>query len=451
MVTWLHSFKSAILRVCLMGAALSAVLNNGGSSIAAEPETRVADTVAIEKTAAELEAAMTNQMNALTQEQPANASADKYHVNIPLASGVIVLSIIAFRLMASRFAGSLAQKFDPWAPKRSEDDPEAEERAFSEFAEKFANGPAAACACASDSNATHEIDTDIFGRIDATDRLAEPAPVPRIDPLQEFRRNTPKEIATMRSILSGLSSAADPVAKQKSLTELVGAVAVLKGQASKPPLRPFWQVSSALEGLLGQLAKKPAEITSSALRTIANALDLLNSLCQPDIKPELATEPAVRVLAVDDDAVCRHAISFALQKVLSPPDLASDGQAALALASELSYDVIFLDVEMPGMDGFELCSRLHATNANKATPVVFVTRHSDFDSRAKSSLSGGRELIGKPFLTFEIAVKALTMVMRRRLQANECEKMAIGGQGSPKPAIRSPKKAETANSAVPCA
>jgi hypothetical protein len=46
---------------------------------------------------------------------------------------------------------------------------------------------------------------------------------------------------------------------------------------------------------------------------------------------------------------------------------------------------------------------------------VFVTRHSDFDSRAKSTLSGGQALIGKPYLAFEITVKALTLALRGRL------------------------------------
>ena len=57
---------------------------------------------------------------------------------------------------------------------------------------------------------------------------------------------------------------------------------------------------------------------------------------------------------------------------------------------------------------------------------MFVTRHSDFESRAKSSLSGARDLMGKPFLTFEVAVKALTMVMRRRLEADPREKTDSG-------------------------
>jgi CheY-like chemotaxis protein len=180
---------------------------------------------------------------------------------------------------------------------------------------------------------------------------------------------------------------------------------------------PVWQLSSALDGLVNQLVSKPANVNPSTLRTIASAVDLLSALCIRGLRPDLATEPPVRLLAVDDDAISRHAISFALKKVFKEPELANDGKAGLALAEQNPYDVIFLDVEMPGMDGFELCSKIHDATINKKTPVVFVTRHSDINSRAKSSMTGGRELIGKPFLIFEVAVKALTLVMRSRLEA----------------------------------
>ena len=71
------------------------------------------------------------------------------------------------------------------------------------------------------------------------------------------------------------------------------------------------------------------------------------------------------------------------------------------------------------MDGFELCSELHKSGKNKATPVVFVTQHSDFDTRAKSTKVSKQELIAKPFLVFEIAVKALTLVLVARHRIHE--------------------------------
>jgi CheY-like chemotaxis protein len=76
--------------------------------------------------------------------------------------------------------------------------------------------------------------------------------------------------------------------------------------------------------------------------------------------------------------------------------------------------VIFLDIEMPGMDGFELYSKIRETAPNCSTPIVFVTGHTDFDSRAKSAMLGANELIAKPFLAFEITVKSLTLVLKGR-------------------------------------
>ena len=76
------------------------------------------------------------------------------------------------------------------------------------------------------------------------------------------------------------------------------------------------------------------------------------------------------------------------------------------------YDLVFLDVEMPGMNGFELCKRLRSMPLHAKTPVIFVTALSGFESRAKSSLSGGDDFIGKPFSYIELAVKGLIYVLK---------------------------------------
>ena len=69
------------------------------------------------------------------------------------------------------------------------------------------------------------------------------------------------------------------------------------------------------------------------------------------------------------------------------------------------FDLIFLDVEMPGLTGLELCVKIRAMEPNRSTPIVFVTSHSDFGSRAQSALSGGNDFIAKPFLLVEVALK----------------------------------------------
>ena len=79
---------------------------------------------------------------------------------------------------------------------------------------------------------------------------------------------------------------------------------------------------------------------------------------------------------------------------------------------ENPFDLIFLDAEMPGLNGFELCGELRKLPTNKATPVIFVTSLTKFEVRAQSSLAGGNDLIAKPFLMMELAVKALTYLLK---------------------------------------
>lgn len=241
---------------------------------------------------------------------------------------------------------------------------------------------------------------------------------PRIvaDSLQEFFDSAPGQLTSFRALFSEISRAPDDAARQQIVLKFLHQVRGLKESSQMPGLLPVWLMSCALEGLLKQLSNNASDVTLSVLGTAAGAVDLLEALCTRSLKPNLATEPPVRLLAVDDDAASRLAISFALKKAFNEPDLAPDGEAALALAARQTYDVIFLEVEMPGMDGFELCKKIHETVHNRTTPVVFVTRQSDFTSRAKSTLSGGKDLIAKPYLAFEITVKALTLALRARLQ-----------------------------------
>ena len=75
------------------------------------------------------------------------------------------------------------------------------------------------------------------------------------------------------------------------------------------------------------------------------------------------------------------------------PIAVDNPQAAYNLLIETRFDLIFLDVDMPGMNGFELCSKLRMLPPHKLTPVVFVTSLNDLESRANSTMSGGNDLI----------------------------------------------------------
>jgi CheY-like chemotaxis protein len=85
---------------------------------------------------------------------------------------------------------------------------------------------------------------------------------------------------------------------------------------------------------------------------------------------------------------------------------------ALKWLQETRFDLVLLDIKMPGMDGFELCRRLRLLPGYEKTPVIYLTSHSDFENRARSVLDGGNELIAKPVLPLELVVKAVALLLR---------------------------------------
>ena len=85
---------------------------------------------------------------------------------------------------------------------------------------------------------------------------------------------------------------------------------------------------------------------------------------------------------------------------------------ALKWLKETRFDLVLLDIEMPGMDAFGLCRRLRLLPGYEKLPVIYLTSQSDFESRARSMLDGGTELIAKPVLPLELVVKAVALLLR---------------------------------------
>lgn len=238
---------------------------------------------------------------------------------------------------------------------------------------------------------------------------------PMVDPREAFFRAFPAYMSEIREALQEVGAAKDDAKKQKQLADMAELITAFKIEANLWQLRPILQVSTVLELLLKQLAQKTKDATPSALRTVAGALDLLTDLAVPDLNPDLLVVPPLEILAVDDEPLCLRAVTFALEKANFKPDLARDGLEAILRSNEKRYDVIFMDIQMPELDGIEACTQIREGTLNKETPVVFVTAHSDFDMRAKTTLAGGNELIAKPFLIFEVTMKAVTYAARKRL------------------------------------
>jgi CheY-like chemotaxis protein len=92
-----------------------------------------------------------------------------------------------------------------------------------------------------------------------------------------------------------------------------------------------------------------------------------------------------------------------------------DPLEGLQRLSKEKYALVLLDIEMPAIDGLEFFKRLRELPGYRKTPVIYVTSHSGFESRAKIALSGGADLLAKPVFPMELAVKAMTHLLSGQL------------------------------------
>ncbi|MDQ2919083.1 MAG: response regulator [Verrucomicrobiota bacterium] len=202
-------------------------------------------------------------------------------------------------------------------------------------------------------------------------------------------------------------------AELRGLHQQVRALAV----AGLAGLGKISQMANAFEALLIELHAKPKKITPSVIRTVAQAIDSLASLLEQATKSHSDAPTAPRILVVDDEIISRETICSALDKAGLAGVSMDDSLAAQRELEQEYFDLIFLDVEMPGLTGFELCKKIREMPINRTTPVVFVTAHADFGSRAQSALSGGNDFITKPFLSGELIVKALACLFKEKPRA----------------------------------
>jgi diguanylate cyclase (GGDEF)-like protein len=118
-----------------------------------------------------------------------------------------------------------------------------------------------------------------------------------------------------------------------------------------------------------------------------------------------------RVLIVDDDPVTRHLAGEALFAAGFEAEEAEDGERAL-LAADASYpDLVLLDVEMPGLNGFETCTELRRRSAGSEVPILIVTSSTDAETIERAFEAGATDFVSKP-VDWQLLQHRVRFVMR---------------------------------------
>jgi DNA-binding response OmpR family regulator len=179
--------------------------------------------------------------------------------------------------------------------------------------------------------------------------------------------------------------------------------------------RPLHYLAGQIEALALDLFKLPEQVNASVLRTLGQALDFLSSLLGASVRSLLKDPASAQVLVVDDEEGARKIIMAAMRMANLKSVAADTPSTSLAALGVQGFDLIFLDVGLPEMTGFELCAKIRALPLHEKTPIVFITGMATFQNRVQSSLSGGNDFVGKPFNLSELGLKALIWVFKGQL------------------------------------
>lgn len=248
--------------------------------------------------------------------------------------------------------------------------------------------------------------------VGASARSDSPAP----DQRSAFWKGAPTTAIRLRTLARELIKIDELKSQALLIADMNQSTRLLSEAASAAGAVAVVQMATAVESLLKELELKPSKITPSITRTMGQVCDSLSELLDHrNSLPVMNPASSYRTLVVDDDPITLQAVNHALGRANFQAECVEDPLAAFELGRSKNFDLAVIDVQMPGMDGFELCKKLHALPSQRILPVIFLTRWNDFDHRVRSAMSGGVDFIAKPFLFMELTVKALMHVLRNQL------------------------------------
>lgn len=158
-------------------------------------------------------------------------------------------------------------------------------------------------------------------------------------------------------------------------------------------MRLFDQLDRAMQAaLLERSRRQPAGDAQWDGRTYRRSID--KDLTQAPVYME--PKPTESVLVVDDSATVRAFMRVKLAPFRFDVDFAENGEVAIDMAQAKSYTCIFLDILMPGIDGYQVCKRIKSSPATKDTAVVMLSSKSSAFDKFRGNWAGCDAYLGKP-------------------------------------------------------
>jgi signal transduction histidine kinase len=124
-----------------------------------------------------------------------------------------------------------------------------------------------------------------------------------------------------------------------------------------------------------------------------------------------------RILVVDDDALARRSLRAMLERSHYQVETAESGDEALQLLPGFRPDLVLLDIQMPVMDGLEVCRQIRDLPNGDLLPIIFLTADERPEVHAQAFRVKGDDFLRKPVLSAELIVRVRSLMRLKRLQA----------------------------------
>ena len=150
--------------------------------------------------------------------------------------------------------------------------------------------------------------------------------------------------------------------------------------------RPF--IATRVFGVLDQVAAAAQAPSAAPERVIGEE--------PAPASPAVAGPPTPTALVVDDSSTIRKQLELELKLLGVQVNAVESGEQAFEALAQSQYDLIFLDVVLPGIDGYQICKTIKKDKARKKTPVIMLTSKSSPFDRVKGALAGCDTYLTKP-------------------------------------------------------
>lgn len=144
--------------------------------------------------------------------------------------------------------------------------------------------------------------------------------------------------------------------------------------------------------------------------------------------PDIMDVSKSTVFIVDDSPVSSKIISRMLKKNSDYYSVKIwDGPECIKKAKEVKPDLILLDIQMPGMNGIEVCKVLRKDEQTYDIPVIFVTASTDNETLKEAFESGGTDYVRKPVNKIELLARIKSVLIKKKLEKRLMEKEKLNG------------------------